>query len=80
MRVNTALKFLRGGKKARKGASKTYDIITRARIWTKDVGLPMRVLRYTNDLNAKLGRYRKGKPKIKDMVDFSIGRDAMKGI
>ena len=76
--INTAVKFLRGGKKARKGASKTYDIITRARIWTTNVGLPMKVLRYTNDLNAKLGRYKKGKPKIKDMVDFRIGRAAMK--
>ena len=38
----------------------------------------MRVLNYTNDLNARLGRYKEGKPKISQLVDFSIGEDAMK--
>ncbi|MFQ5691693.1 MAG: ABC transporter substrate-binding protein [Nitrospinota bacterium] len=78
--VDTAVKFVRGGEKARKGVSRTYDIITGAKIWTKNVGLPMRVLNYTNDLNARLKRYKGGKPKISDMVDFSIGKDALKPI
>ena len=76
--VDTAVKFVRGGEKARNNVARTYDVITKAKIWTTDVGLPMRVLEYTNDLNARLGRYKKGKPKVQDMVDFSIGKDAMK--
>ncbi len=76
--VESALKFVRGGEKARKGVARTYDIITKAKIWTTNVGLPKRVLNYTNNLNARLGRYKKGKPKLSQLVDFSIGRDAMK--
>ncbi len=75
--VASAVKFVRGGKKARKNVARTYDIITRAKIWTTDVGLPESVLNYTNDLNAELGRYKEGKPKLSQLVDFSIGRDAM---
>jgi NitT/TauT family transport system substrate-binding protein len=78
--VDTAVKFVRGGEKARKNVAKTYDVITKAKIWTTDVGLPMKTLTYTNDLNARLKRYKGAKPKISDLVDFSIGKDAMKGV
>jgi hypothetical protein len=72
--VDTAVKFVRGGEKARKNVARTYDVITKAKIWTTDVGLPMKTLTYTNDLNARLKRYKGAKPKISDLVDASIGR------
>ncbi len=78
--VDTAVKFVRGGEKARKTVEKTYDVITKAKIWTTDAGLPMKSLNYTNDLNARFKRYKGAKPKISDLVDFSIGKDAMKGL
>ncbi|MFQ5914822.1 MAG: ABC transporter substrate-binding protein [Nitrospinota bacterium] len=76
--VDIAVKYVRGGEKARKNVSRTYDIITGEKIWSVNVGLPRKTLDWTNDLNVKFKRYKGGKPNVEKLVDFSIGRDALK--
>ncbi|MFQ5656664.1 MAG: ABC transporter substrate-binding protein [Candidatus Methylomirabilales bacterium] len=57
--------------------SKTYDIFVKDRIWSVNNGLPKATIKWTNEFNVSLKKYKGAAPSYGDLIDQGIAKDAL---
>jgi ABC-type nitrate/sulfonate/bicarbonate transport system substrate-binding protein len=79
--LKTARKWAKGVYRKYPGImSKTYDEFVKARIWSVNNGLPRASFKWTNEFNAKRGKYKKGIPTYEELIDTDLAKAALKRI
>jgi len=76
--LKTARKWAKGVYKKHPGImSKTYDEFVKARIWSVNNGMPRSSIKWTNEFNAKRGKYKKGIPTYEQLIDTGLAKAAL---
>jgi len=57
--------------------SKTYDIFVKDRIWSVNNGMPKATVKWTNEFNTSLKKYKGAAPSYEDLIDQGIAKDAL---
>ncbi len=57
--------------------SKTYDIFVKDRIWAVNNGIPKATVKWTNEFNVGLKKYKGAAPSYRDLIDQGIAKDAL---
>jgi ABC-type nitrate/sulfonate/bicarbonate transport system substrate-binding protein len=57
--------------------SNTYDIFVKDRIWSVNNGMPKATVKWTNEFNTGLKKYKGAAPSYGDLIDRGIAKDAL---
>ena len=76
--LKTADKWAKGVYKKHPGiVSNTYDIFVKDRIWSVNNGMPRASVKWTNEFNTSLKKYKGAAPSYGDLIDQGIAKDAL---
>jgi ABC-type nitrate/sulfonate/bicarbonate transport system substrate-binding protein len=76
--LKTADKWAKGVYKKHPGiVSNTYDIFVKDRIWSVNNGMPRATVKWTNEFNTSLKKYKGAAPSYGDLIDQGIAKDAL---